>query len=613
MSRSRRTLSRTLAATACVLCAANASHADTAASTTDSVNVFVGTAGHGHTYPGATVPFGFVQLSPDTRVNTWDGASGYHYTDKTIDGFSHTHLSGTGVGDLGDVMLMPVTGALQSGDTYKPLASDRFVSPFSHDRESAAPGYYRVMLDRYGVLAELTATAHAGMHRYTFPSDQPGHVIVDLVHGIGNHATAGSVSVDGPSTLSGWRTTDGWASKRTVYFVLQASRPWSQAAFEAEGKPAEGKASEGKLGEGKNTEQNGAKGKKIRAALDFPADQAPLVLRIGLSAVSVEAARKNLEAEVKGFDFDAVRDEARRQWEENLSRITITTPNPTVKRTFYSALYHTMLAPTLYNDADGSYRGGDDKVHTGGGFDNYSTFSLWDTFRAEHPLLTVIEPERVNDFVRSSLAFYEQSPAHALPRWQLAKSETNCMIGYHAMPVIYDAYAKGFRDYDANLALQAMQDSALRARNCPDDYEKLGYVASLPPKNRQAASRTLEYSYDDWCIAQMATALGKKDVADHFAKRSQYFLNLFDPSTGFFRGRTASGDWTEHFDPKAVDFNNYTEANAWQYTFFAPHDLPALLKLFGREGFIQKLDECFNQESDIHHAASDVTGLIGQY
>ncbi|MGN6627355.1 MAG: GH92 family glycosyl hydrolase, partial [Tepidisphaeraceae bacterium] len=402
-------------------------------------------------------------------------------------------------------------------------------------------------------------------------------------------------------------------SKRTVYFVLQASRPWSQAAFEAEGKPAEGKASEGKLGEGKNTEQNGAKGKKIRAALDFPADQAPLVLRIGLSAVSVEAARKNLEAEVKGFDFDAVRDEARRQWEENLSRITITTPNPTVKRTFYSALYHTMLAPTLYNDADGSYRGGDDKVHTGGGFDNYSTFSLWDTFRAEHPLLTVIEPERVNDFVRSSLAFYAQSPAHALPRWQLAKSETNCMIGYHAMPVIYDAYAKGFRDYDANLALQAMQDSALKARNCPDDYEKLGYVASLPPKNRQAASRTLEYSYDDWCIAQMATALGKKDVADHFAKRSQYFLNLFDPSTGFFRGRTANGAWTEHFDPKAVDFNNYTEANAWQYTFFAPHDLPALLKLYGREGFIQKLDECFNQESDIHHAASDVTGLVGQY
>ena len=566
----------------------------------DEALPIVGTGGHGHTYPGATVPFGFVQVSPDTRRDTWDGSSGYHYSDSKILGFSHTHLSGTGVGDLGDILLMPVTGPLQSKD-YQPLDTVRLASPFSHDNEMATPGFYHVTLDRYHIVADLTATAHCGVHRYVFPAAADESLIVDLASGISNHVTAAELMPDGNTRLTGWRTTNGWADHRTVYFVLESDRPWSSLDAEADNKPVSGSTAD-------------VKAKIVRAALHFGTSDKPLTLRVGLSAVSVDGAQENLDAEVKNSDFDELRAAAQKLWESNLSRIDITASDPSLRRTFYSALYHTMLAPTLYNDADGSYRGLDDKVHQNEGFDNYSTFSMWDTFRAEHPLLTIIEPERVNDFVRTALSFYQQSHEHALPMWPLANWETHCMVGYHCVPVIYDAYAKGFRGFDANLALQAMQDTALRSHNCPSDYEARGYVVSDPKKNDQAASRTLEYSYDDWCISQMAAALGKKDVEDHFARRSQFFLNLFDKTSGFFRGRTAAGGWAEPFDPKAIDFHDYTEANAWQYAFFAPHDMPALTQLYGgNAGFVQKLDACFNQESDIHKWLNDVSGLVGQY
>ncbi|MDB5326727.1 MAG: putative alpha,2-mannosidase [Phycisphaerales bacterium] len=574
-----------------------------AASPVDDVNVFIGTGGHGHTYPGATVPFGFVQLSPDTRREGWDGCSGYHYTDSTILGFSHTHLSGTGCGDLGDILLLPLTGDLQSAAGYKPLDCERFKSEFSHDKETASPGVYSVRLDRYGIQADLTATAHAGLHRYTFPKDQAGHVLLDLVHGIGNHVTAGTVTADSDHRLSGSRTTRGWNANRTTYFVIEMSRPFKQVAYEVDDKAA---TPDGKT----------AKGKAVRAVLDFDtaADGASLLIRVGLSGTSVEQAAKNLETEMPVADFDAVQSAARQLWENHLSRLTIQSPDPVQRRTFYSALYHTMVAPTLYNDADGTYRGNDGQVHSNPGFANYSTLSLWDTFRAEHPLLTLVSPERVDDFVKSTLVFYEQSKEHALPMWPLAGFETHCMIGYHAVPVIYDAYAKGFRDFDANLALQAMQDTALKSPNAPKEYDQRGYVTARPGKHDQAAARTLEYSYDDWCIARMAESLGKSDVAEHFDRRALNFGNIFDSDIGFFRGRTPDGKWFEPLDPKAINFENYTEANAWQYAFFVPHDVPTMMKLYGGpEAFVRKLDECFDQESDMPNGLVDVSGLMGMY
>lgn len=568
----------------------------------------VGTGGHGHTYPGATVPFGFVQLSPDTRTQGWDACSGYLYSDRSILGFSHTHLSGTGCRDLGDLLVMPISGDLPASVPYVPMSAARFKSPFSHATEVAEPGYYRVRLDRYGVLAELTATAHAGMHRYTFPASAPAHLLVDLVHGIGNTPTAAELKVENNHVLSGYRRGDGWAKGRTIYFVLECSRPFTRCALESGGRP---------LAAGRTD----ATGARVRACLDFGRlGRTPLILRVGLSPTSVEEARRNLRTEIPSWNFDAVRRAATTAWNEHLSRITIKTDNPEIRRTFYSALYHTMLAPTLYNNADGSYEGADHRAHQGT-FQYYSTFSLWDTFRAEHPLLTVIEPQRTNDFVNSMLAFYRQSPDHALPMWPLASHETWCMIGYHAVPVIADAYAKGFRGYDVPLAYAAMRATALAHRNLQGEYQRYGYVPAVtaPPgtprgQRTQAASRTLEYAYDDWCIAQMARALGKTADARRFAARAENFLHIFDPKTRFFRGRTAAGSFREPFDPRQESFDDYTEADAWQYAFAVPQDVPAMIQLYGgRAAFCHRLDELFDSDSTVRDANVDITGLIGQY
>jgi predicted alpha-1,2-mannosidase len=561
---------------------------------------FVGTGGHGHTYPGATVPFGFVQLSPDTRTEGWDACSGYHYSDNTILGFSHTHLSGTGCADLGDLLLLPMTGKLASSD--EALKSERLKSGFSHDNELAEPGYYRVLLDRYNVLAELTATAHTAMHRYTFRTADESHVVIDLVHGLGSEAMEASLKIEGSNSISGYRRSRGWAKDKTIYFVIESSQPFGGAGFELDGKSLPGTQTE-------------TKGKSVRAHLDFaPSAGQQIILRVGLSATSIDAARKNLEAENPSWDFDAVRQAAQASWNANLSRIRIECSNPNIRQTFYSALYHTMLAPTLYNDADGTYRGTDGQIHAPAGFQNYCTFSLWDTFRAEHPLLTLTQPERVNDFVRSMLAFYQQSADHALPVWPLASCETWCMIANHSIPVITDAYAKGFRGFDSDLAFQAMRDTAMNARRHQADYEKLGYVPSVNGKRNEATSTTLELAYDDWCIAQFAKAIGKKSDADFFAKRARNYRNVFDSGTGFFRGKLADGKFREPFDPKQINFDDFTEANAWQYTFSVFQDIPDLIQLYGgSEKFVAKLDELFNQDSDMPNALSDVTGLIGQY
>src|SRR6266850_7004457 len=562
----------------------------------DEVLPLVGTGGHGHTYPGATVPFGFVQLSPDTPIKGWDACAGYHYSDSSILGFSHTHLSGTGIGDLGDVLVLPITGALQQSTNYQALTADRLRSGFSHDNEFATPGYYRVLLDKYNVLAELTATAHAGMHRYTFPASKESHILIDLVHGVNNQVTEASLKLENKNIITGQRTTTGWNKHRAIYFAVEWSQPLKGFGLEANGNPLPANQTE-------------IKSKNVRMHLDFKTSAGQkIMLRVGLSATSVEEAKKNLQAEIPSWDFDAVRLAARNTWNEQLSRIKIESPNPQIRQTFYSALYHTMTAPTLYNDTDGSYRGADGAVHTNAAFQYYSTFSLWDTFRAEHPLLTLIQPGRINDFIRSMLAFYQESPDHSLPMWPLASYETWCMIGYHSMPVIWDAYRKGFRGFDAGLAFQAMRETALGNRNRQDEYARQGYVSSETGKHWRGAARTLEFAYDDWCIAQMAASLGKTNDADLFTRRAQNFTNIFDPVSGFFRGKTAAGLFREPFDPKAVNGDDFAEANAWQYTFAVFHDVPGMIQLYGgKEAFIRKLDELFDQDSDIHNHQVDIS------
>lgn len=572
----------------------------------DDALPLVGTGGHGHTYPGATTPFGFVQLSPDTRTGGWDACSGYHYSDSTIMGFSHTHFSGTGGADLGDILILPLTGVLNEPSNYKPLDSIRFKSNFSHDTELAQPGYYRVTLDTYNILAELTATPHAGMHRYTFPASSESHILIDLVHGIGHKPVEEQLHVEKDNLITGFQRTDGWAKGRLLYFVIESSKPFKQFGLEADGKPLP-------------QNETDAKGKGVRAHLDFETSKdEQIILRVGLSPTSVDEAMKNLRAEIPSWDFDAVREAARNVWNENLSRIRVETANRNVRQTFYSAFYHAMVAPTLYNDADNSYRGADKQNHSAS-FQNYSTFSMWDIFRAEAPLITLTEPERVNDMVRSMLTFYQQSPTHALPVWPVANYETFCMIGNHAIPIIYGAYQKGFRGFDAELAFQAMRDSAMGHQKRQDEYNKLGYVPWVKGQGA-ATSQTLELCYDDWCIAQMAKALCKTNDYELFTKRSQNYKNIWDPATGFFRSKNADGTYNPDFNPKEVSTRNdvangyYTEADAWQYMFAVLHDVPGMIQLYGgNEAFINKLDQFFDQDSDMVNWRIDVTGLIGQY
>jgi len=575
----------------------------------DFVNPLIGTGGHGHTYPGATVPFGYVQLSPDTRYPTdpwavegWDGCSGYHYSDSSIYGFSHTHLSGTGCPDLGDLLVMPTVGPLNQTGSYEPLEARRFRASFSHENELAQPGYYRVRLTENGLTAELTATAHAGMHRYTFPASDESHLLLDLVHGLQSKPVEACLTVESKTLVTGYRRSTGWATNKTVYFAIESSKPFASYGLELAGKPVGESMAE-------------AKGELVRGHLDFKTSKNDqIILRVGLSPVSLEGARKNLKAEMDTWDFDAVRLAAFATWNDALSSIQMESPDPNFRQTFYTALYHTMTAPTLYNDADGTYLGADHQAHSSPDFQYYGTFSIWDTFRAEHPLMTIVQPKRVNDFVRTLLAFYQQAEPHALPMWPLASCETWCMIAYNSAPVIADAYAKGFRGFDPQLAYEAMRNTAMASRNHQDEYQSLGYVPAATGQRNEATSRTLEFAYDDWCIAQMAQALGKTQDAKLFAERSQNYRKVFDQDTKFFRGKTVAGPFHEPFDPKAASFEDYTEANAWQYTFAVMHDVPGMIELFGGEkAFIAKLDQLFNEDSDVGNYVIDISGLIGQY
>jgi predicted alpha-1,2-mannosidase len=565
----------------------------TQSSPVDQPLPMVGTGAHGHAYPGATVPFGMVQLSPDTTVQGWDACSGYHYSASAIVGFSHTHLSGTGVGCLGDVLLMPTVGEVQFTDRG-------CRSAFSHEREHATPGDYRVFLDDPKVAVELTATARCGFHQYTFPAADNAHIMLDLAHGLGNNAVDTSLTVENDTTVSGTRLSQGWGGRRTVYFVMQFSKPFASVVLERNGQRLAADARDGK-------------GRSMKAAFNYATASNEIILvKVGLSGTGLEGARKNLAAEIPSWDFNGIRAASVAQWKKVFDAAEVESFDPHIRTTFYANLYLSSLAPVLFNDVDGTYRGMDKTNHASAGFQNYTTFSLWDTYRAEDPLLMILQPGRVDDIVQTLLAGYRENGQHSTPIWPLWGNETWCMIGYHSVSVMADAYFRGFRGFDAEAVYQAMRDTAMQDRNGLDSYRERGYVAS---KSRgEATSKTIEYSVDDWSLARMAEALGHKEDAQLFYQRAANYRNLFDGATRFFRGRMASGAWRSPFAANALVGDEYTEADAWQYAFSAQQDVPGLVALYGgEEQFIQKLDSLFTADSKIQTSIPDISGLIGQY
>ncbi|MGA9421841.1 MAG: GH92 family glycosyl hydrolase [Rhodanobacteraceae bacterium] len=585
------------------------------------VDPMIGTGGDGHTFPGATVPFGMIQLSPDTAMpdfkHAYKWAAGYRYDDASILGFSHTHFSGSGHSDLGDVLLMPGSGPVQwdAGDVAKPGSGYR--SRFSHASESAEAGYYAVTLSDGDVRVELTAGRRVGWHRYTFPTGKSAHVLLDLRPSIYDYPgkvlwSSLRVRVDG--TVSGHRETRGWAPGRQLYFAMRFSQPMRSHQLVNREQDIVYK---GFKGPGHDPSDTAAvQGKALEGAFEFGELVQPLVVKVAISTVGESNAIANLDADGSGWDFDARRAEARRQWQQALAAIDIDAPTD-VRKIFYSAMYHALIAPNLAMDANGDYRGPDRGVHKADGFTFYSTWSLWDVYRAQQPLMALIQPpQRVNDLVNSLLAAQRASPFGILPVWAYQGLETWCMIGYHAVPVIADAYMKGFRGFDAGAALKAMVASAsYAAYGDLGDYMKLGYVPI--DKEPEAASKTVEYAFDDWTIAQMATAMGSNAIATRFEARAGNWRNVFDPKTGFVRARKTDGVFNEPFDPAAVGYgSDYTEGNAWQYSWYEPQDIAGLIKLLGGDDkFIAKLDALFDATVDPKEFASveDISGLIGDY
>ena len=553
---------------------------------TQYVDPFIGTGGHGHTYPGATLPFGMVQLSPDTRLSGWDGCSGYHYSDTVIYGFSHTHLSGTGCSDYGDILFMPMSG------TYS-FDNKIYSSPFKHKNEKASAGYYSVLLNDGNILAELTTTIRVGFHRYTFSNSNNPYIILDLVHR--DKVIASSLKISGNNRIEGMRRSKAWADDQHIYFVAEFSEPFSEfgiAEFDS-------------LKKGLTFSDS----KNIKAFFRFNAGSGKVImLKVGISTVSIEGARKNLEAELKDWDFNLCCRQAEDCWNKELSKIEAD-GQPDQLKVFYTALYHTMVVPNVNMDVDGSYRGRDNEIHKATGFTYYSVFSLWDTYRAAHPLYTIIDRKRSLDFIKTFLAEYEQGGK--LPVWEFASNETECMIGYHAVPVIADAAIKGINGFDTKLALEAMKTSANWKHYGLPAYMEHGYIDV--EDESESVSRTLEYAYDDWCIAEMAKLLNDDKIYTEYIQRAQYYKNVFDHQSGFMRPRK-NGNWISPFDPKEVN-NNYTEANAWQYTFYVPQDISGLIsRMGGQQAFADKLDSLFTTGSETTgREQADISGLIGQY
>jgi predicted alpha-1,2-mannosidase len=587
---------------------------------TAAVNVFIGTGGDGHTFPGATRPFGMVQLSPDTQTRhfkqSYPWAAGYRYEDDSILGFSHTHFSGTGHSDLGDVLLMPYTGEtkLEPGYPERPFSGYR--SRFKHADEHAEPGYYAVKLLDNDVDVELTASERVGLHRYRYAAGESAKVVLDLRSSIYNYNSKvlwSRVRVRASDTITGMRETRGWAPGRQLFFAIRFSRPFEsrQVVNREDGVEYRGFAGPGAGAADKVL----IEGKAIVGALDFGNQNRELMVKVAISGVSEEGALANLD-EMPGWDFDAERKAASDAWNTALSAVKFEA-KPETRTMMTTALYHSMMGPTLFMDRDGKFRGPDNAVHQADGFRFHSTFSLWDTYRALHPLLTLIQPEKQNvDFVRSLIESQKYSPDGILPVWQFAGLETWCMIGYHAVPVIADAYMKGLKGFDADTALAAMIKSAeYGPYGGLSHYMKLGYVPiDLEP---EAASKTVEYAFDDWTIARMAEKMGKADIAAKYYKRAQNYRNVFDTKTGFVRARKSTGEFRVPFDPTQSNFgSDYTEGSAWQYSWYMPHDNAGLIKMLGGDAAMQaKIDMVFDAKVDekVYAHMEDISGLIGHY
>lgn len=562
---------------------------------TKLVNVFVGTDFHGHTFPGATLPHGMVQLSPDTRTETWDGCSGYHYSDSSILGFSHIHYSGVGSGGGADILLMPATGEIQINPGEPADTKTGYRAAFSHENEKAESGYYSVIMEN-GIKAELTATLRVGFHKYTFPGTETGNIILDLTHGINSKIDSLYLKVISDTKIAGFRHCyGGLDGNRTTWFVAEFSQPMT--GF--------------RVYKNDSLLINAPKagGKNIKAHFSFDAKKNNEVLvKVALSRVDQEGAEKNLEKELPGWDFDLVREKARESWNRELSKIEIEGGANAQQRTFYTALYHTHIHPGINSDVDGRYRSTDRKVYTQNDFENYTTFSLWDTFRGAHPLYTLIDQQRTNQYIRSFLERYQHFGA--LPIMEFGGSEGFAMIGYHSLPVIADAWIKGIRGYDEKLAFEAMKKLSEGYRTGKTVYLQKGFIPF--DAENQSVSKTLEYSYDDWCVSVLARQFSEADY-QFYASKGQFYRNLFNPGVGFMQPK-GSDWWVEPFDPVAVS-GAYTEGNAFQYSLFVPHDINGLIKLMGGgDQFESWLDTCFSLKNTEEKAElQDVTGLIGQY
>lgn len=553
------------------------------------VNPFIGTGGHGHTFPGAIVPFGMVQLSPDTRIDgSWDGCSGYHYSDSVIYGFSHTHLNGTGVSDYGDIMLMPTMG--NPGLTPK-----EYSSKFSHKNEKASAGFYSVKLDKHNIDVRLTTTKRVGYHEYTFNNAGNANIILDLNHR--DKLLQGEVRIINDKTIEVFRRSEAWATSQYIYARIEFSKPI--------------KVSKSKRA-GKSTDRSEATFDGTEIALAFSTQVKKgekILVKVSISTTGYEGAAKNMLAEGKSNDFEAIRKQAIADWDKELSKIEVKSSDKDKLAVFYTAMYHVFTQPNINMDVDGKYRGRDNKFYMTNGFDYYSVFSLWDTFRAAHPLMTLIDRKRTADFINTFIKQYEQGGK--LPVWELASNETECMIGYHAVSVIADAMAKGITGFDYEKAFEASKHSAMLDIFGLNAYKQNNFISI--DDEHESVSKTVEYAYDDWCIAQMAKILGKKEDYQYFMKRSQNWKNLYNPKNGFMQPRK-NGNWYEPFEPREVN-NNYTEGNSWHYSYSVQQDIPGLIAAHGgKEKFEQFIDVIFSApDKTTGREQVDITGLIGQY
>lgn len=567
----------------------------------DFVDPYIGTDYHGHVFLGANVPFGAVQVGPTNFTRGWDWCSGYHYSDTVMIGFAQTHLSGTGIGDLGDVMLLPYTGPAKTNPGTQEDPFSGYAGLYAHDEEIAEAGYYQVKLKNYDITVDLTASKRVGFHKYTFPKAEKAHIALDIAGGVGwDDAVEGMIRQVDNQTIVGHRYSAGWAKDQRLFYAIKLSKPMKGLQLVKEDTFIEG------------TE---IKDQYVRAMLNFDTEAGEIIYaKVGISPVSAENALANIEAEIPDWDFNQHKANAQESWRQELGKINIAKASERVKTTYYTSLYHLMIFPALFNDHNGDYRGTDKEVYKAADFDNYTIFSLWDTYRAAHPFFTITHPEETSDFINSMLAISDQQGR--LPVWHLAGNETNTMVGYHAIPPIVDAYFKGIKGFDVDRAY----DAIIKTTQTPDGdglkfVNDFGYV---PADSAEASvSKGQEYAIDDWGIAQMAKALGKDNDYELFMERSKFYHNYFDPSTKFFRGKMADGSWRTPFDPFYIVHmeSDFTEGNAWQYLWLAPHDVEGLIELQGSEAnFINKLDSLFSVSSELNEGASaDISGLIGQY